>query len=113
MPVFTNDLPELTDSEDSNINSQDSSHFKRRSSSYSKVDNSARDRIISAYLSGKSATCIASYEKIPRTTVYTIIDIFKKSGRIAKKEKGGKRNFKVTTEISSYIRSEVDLNCSI
>ena len=56
---------------------------------------------------------IYTYENLPQSTVYNIINKFRKSNAIVKLKQGGKKYEKITPEIQDFLRNQVDENCTI
>ena len=50
---------------------------------------------------------------ITKSTVYNIINKFRKSNAIVKLKQGGKKYEKITPEIQDFLPNQVDENCTI
>lgn len=85
----------------------------RRRPSYATVDCARRERIIQAFSNGQSGTSIASYENLPKSTIYSILDLYKKTGRATSSPRGGLRKEKMTNEIKEFVSQNVDENCTL
>jgi len=56
---------------------------------------------------------ICTYETLSKSTVYHIIDKFTQTNCFLKCKQGGKKYEKITPEIQTFIRNQVDDNCTL
>ncbi|WKY07753.1 hypothetical protein Q1695_007318 [Nippostrongylus brasiliensis] len=80
---------------------------------YKTIGDVDKQRIIDAYLSGKTLM-ISRIMGVKRTTIDSIIKIFIKDGRVKAKKRGGeKRDTKLPKEQKHLIKTWIDNDCSI
>lgn len=84
------------------------SHRKHRTTS-----DEDRERVITAYENGYTATMIADMLSINRSTVYSILKKFWKTGEVEAKKRGGIKPKKLTSAAISDIQKWIDEDCSI
>ena len=78
-----------------------------------KISNDVRNLIVENYQLGKSIKEIVLIFRLPRTTIQSIVDVYKKENRILQKPKGGHRYTKITDQMKTFIQSRVDEKCDI
>ena len=79
---------------------------------YNTISNERKHRIMTNYQNYMSIKEIYTYENLPKSTVYNIINKFRKSNAIVKLKQGGKKYEKITSEIQDFLRNQVDENCT-
>jgi len=80
---------------------------------YNTISNDRRCRIINSFQNNMPIKEICTYESLPKSTVYSIVNNFKKSNSFVKLKQGGKKYEKITSEIQDFIQKQVDENCTI
>uniref|UniRef100_A0A0L8H0C3 BTB domain-containing protein n=1 Tax=Octopus bimaculoides TaxID=37653 RepID=A0A0L8H0C3_OCTBM len=73
-----------------------------------KISNDVRRLIVSNYNEGRTVTEIASNLVIPRTSVQTVVQIYKQEGRIEQKNRGCCQRTKISEEMKNFMRTSVD-----
>jgi len=56
---------------------------------------------------------IMTYENLPKSTVYSIVNKFRDSNSIVKMKQGGPHHAKITPVMQEFIKNTVDANCTI
>ena len=71
-----------------------------------KISNDVRNLIVENYQLGKSIKEIVLIFRLPRTTIQSIVDVYKKENRILQKPKGGHSYTKITDQMKTFIQQE-------
>ncbi|KII71713.1 hypothetical protein RF11_11814 [Thelohanellus kitauei] len=80
----------------------------RGRSSYQKISDERRQRIINVHQNGSTVKNVADYDNLPRSTIQDIVKNTRKRDESANKNRGGRTFFKVNEEIKTFIRELVD-----
>lgn len=78
-----------------------------------KLTTEERNQIIAKYNEGKTASEIASWFTFKRTTVSSVISLYRKTGRILASPRGGPRNVKLNDATRLSIKNMVDENACV
>ncbi|KII70625.1 hypothetical protein RF11_06980 [Thelohanellus kitauei] len=109
----TTPLPQIDNPNvDESLNTGDPT-VPRGRSSYQKISDERRQRIINAHQNGSTVKNVSEYENLPRSTIQNIVKKYSETGRISKENRGGRTHFKVNEEIKTFIRELVDENCGL
>ena len=111
VPNETNSRDNLTDGNNPDeVNVPGTSRLNRKHKTTSNED---RERIIAANENGYSTTLIAEMLSINRSTVYSILKKYWKTGEIEAQRRGGVKQKKLTNAAVIHIQSWIDEDCSI
>ena len=78
-----------------------------------KITDDSRERIVLAYLAGRTATEIAEFMSFKRQTVESIISQYLERGTFLQKKKGGFVAPKLTNQMIDHIQELIDINAAI
>lgn len=73
-----------------------------------RISQQERITIINHHLNGLRKSSISDIMKIPRSTIFGIISIFEKEGRISENIRGGDRRTKISNENKELLQKKVD-----
>jgi transposase len=77
------------------------------------ITDTEQSRIIASYLAGTNVATISTVLGIGHTSIYGIINTYKKEDRTTKKKRGGPVARKINDAQAEQIRSWVDHDCSL
>jgi len=80
---------------------------------YNETSNKDRERVIESYLRGDPIPLIMEFLNLKRTTINSIIKVYRETSRIHKLIRGGSKNCILNEEEKIWVKDLVDQNCSI